>query len=118
MAGFLPSLLRLRVVASLLLAVVALQATPAQPLPVSPDKGPAFSASSAEVAVVARRAQLAEPRPQVQPDPLPPPPLALALAQPRLAHAARQIFQAPADPLHHLSLELRPASPATGPPAA
>jgi len=39
----------------LLLAVMALQALPPQPLPLQADNGPAFSASSVEVALPARR---------------------------------------------------------------
>jgi hypothetical protein len=46
---------RLRIFVALMLAVTALQAVPARPLPLHPDNGPAFSASSAEVALPARR---------------------------------------------------------------
>ena len=118
MAGFIPSQFLLRAIARLLLAVVALQATPVRPLPFLPDRGPAFSAASAEVAVVARRAQLAEVRPQVRPDPLPPP-------LPQAYHAARAPVSvaghapsAPSDTPFQLALDVRPAAPVRGPPAA
>jgi hypothetical protein len=121
MAGLLPVLFQLRAIAGLLLAVVALQATPVRPLPVVPDRGPAFSAASAEVAVVARRAQFAGVRPEVQPEPLPPPPPPLPQAY-NVARAPVTVAgHAPSglsDTPFRLALDVRPATPVRGPPAA
>jgi hypothetical protein len=118
MAGFLPSLLRLRAMASLLLAVIALQATPAKPLPLAPDRGPAFSAASIEVAVVARRVQLAEVRPEARPDPLPPPIPREYRAALAISSAPLELPQTPAETPGQLSLDVRPATPPRAPPAA
>lgn len=73
--------------AVLLLAMIALQATPAAPIPHNLDRGPAFSASSTEVALVPRSNLASEVR--LAPVPLPARPSqdliplsALALTQP------------------------------------
>jgi hypothetical protein len=55
--------------AVLLMAMIALQATPAAPIPHNLDRGPAFSASSIEVALAPRRDLASETR--VTPVPLP-----------------------------------------------
>ena len=118
MTGWLPSFLGLRAIASLLLAVVALQATPAQPLPLVRDEGPAFCASSTEVAVAVRRVQLAEVRAQAQPDPLPPPPpptIRLVPAERAVSSRRPSVIERPA-PVR--ALEVRPATPARAPPPA
>jgi hypothetical protein len=60
---------RLRIFVVLMLAVTALQAVPARPLPLHPDNGPAFSASSVEVALPARRELATE----LKVAPIPPP---------------------------------------------
>jgi hypothetical protein len=59
----------LRWFAVLLLAVIAMQALPVQAIPQAPDRGPAFSASSIEVAIAPRRD--ARPDVRVAPVPLP-----------------------------------------------
>ena len=87
-----------RFIAGLLLAVVALQATPAQPLSGTVDRGPAFSASSVEVALAPRRDIARELR--AVPVPLPPRPAMLALP------AAVDMLPQP----------VWPANRATGPP--
>jgi hypothetical protein len=53
---------RLRLFIALVVAVMALQAVPSGPLPLHLDNGPAFSASSVEMALPARRPFAAEPR--------------------------------------------------------
>ena len=62
----------LRWIAVALLAVIALQALPAQAVPPALDRGPAFSVSSVEVALPPRREVRADVR--VAPVPLPPRP--------------------------------------------
>jgi hypothetical protein len=59
--------------AVLLMAMIALQATPAEPIPQALDGGPAFSASSIEVALAPRRGLAGETR--LAPVPLPARPL-------------------------------------------
>ena len=55
--------------AVLLMAMIALQATPAAPIAHNPDRGPAFSASSTEVALAPRSNLAGEVR--LAPVPLP-----------------------------------------------
>lgn len=93
--------LAFRALALALLAVVALQAAPARPLALDLDRGPAFSAGSAEVALVAQREPTAEIRPLQLPA-LPQP-----VVRPRQARFAAAL---PALP--------RPGERQTGPPAA
>lgn len=62
----------LRWIAVALLAIIAVQALPAQAIPPALDRGPAFSASSIEVALAPRREVRADVR--LAPVPLPPRP--------------------------------------------
>ncbi|MGN6500948.1 MAG: hypothetical protein ACTHKM_12470 [Tsuneonella sp.] len=62
----------LRWFAAALLAIIAMQALPAQAIPPALDRGPAFSASSIEVALAPRREVRADVR--IAPVPLPPRP--------------------------------------------
>jgi hypothetical protein len=74
--------------AALLMAMIALQATPAAPIPHNVDRGPAFSASSIDVALAPRRDQVSETR--LAPVPLPEQPL----QQPATAAALALVGQA------------------------
>lgn len=89
-----------RLVAALLLALVTLQATPAHAIPHAPDRGPAFSASSIEVALAPRRTAATEVRMAPIPLPARPPIVAVPLAA---AHPTKAYW---------------PANLATGPPPA
>jgi hypothetical protein len=81
------SLVKLRLILGAIIAVVVLHATPTTPLPTYRDHGSAFSASTAEVAVLLRRDS--DQKLAIAPQPLPPllaaPPIAvrpLVLRQP------------------------------------
>ena len=68
------SLVKLRLILGAIIAVVVLHATPTTPLPTYRDHGSAFSASTAEVAVLLRRDS--DQKLAIAPQPLPPPLLA------------------------------------------
>ncbi len=98
--------------AVLLMAMIALQATPAAPIAHNPDRGPAFSASSTEVALAPRSNLAGEVR--LAPVPLPArPPLeliplaALALTQ-QAWPAHRQTGPPPAVPRRRLASPREP----------
>jgi hypothetical protein len=98
--------------AALLMAMIALQATPAAPIAHNPDRGPAFSASSTEVALAPRSNLADEVRLAAVPLPARPPleliPLAaLALTQ-QVWPAHRQTGPPPAVPRRTLASPREP----------
>ena len=102
---------------ALLLAVVALQAFPPKPLPLHADNGPAFSASSVQVALPGRLWSGVE----QQPAPAGPPPTDRP-EEPALSPATVADFDGPAPALSRapppLPSVLEPAAPPRAPPAA
>lgn len=91
-------LLSLRLWAAAMLAVVGLQAIPVHSLPEQPTHGSAFSASTQEVSLAARRAGVSEVRMAPAPDPCLP---------------VEQMYDSSAQ---FLTVPVRPANRQTGPP--
>lgn len=98
--------------AALLMAMIALQATPAAPIPHDPDRGPAFSASSTEVALAPRSALAGEIRSVPVPLPGRPSPELVPLAALALVQhswpAHRQTGPPPAIPRRTLASPREP----------
>lgn len=108
--------LRLRALAALLLAVIALHAVPPSAIPLARTSGAAFSASTLDVAVVDRRLAVTQPEAEQRPPSLPPPfaPVSVPLAQAAPLHPAPGADLRTTPTL--LAALLRPATPARAPP--
>lgn len=98
--------------AALLMAMIALQATPAAPIAHNPDRGPAFSASSTEVALAPRSNLAGEVRLAAVPLPARPPleliPLAALALMQQVWPAHRQTGPPPAVPRRTLASPREP----------
>jgi hypothetical protein len=108
--------LRFRLALAVLLAAIGIQAIPAHALPMRPDHGSAFSASSEEVSLSARRAGVGEIRLAPMPLPAPRPEVVAEAAVVGAPEAPWPATYATGPPLRPIPLVHGPAPRA--PPAA